>query len=130
MVLLTGTPIKNKPYEISKLVNLLKYQEDPYQLPTTEQEFNQQFVYGDNHINNSNMPFFIRSIMGSLSYYDVTGDTTRFARKEFFEKRWKCLKNSFLYGKKMELEIEMVYACVIIVTLMLSCQMYCRISAT
>ena len=100
MVLLTGTPIKNKPYEISKLVNLLKYQEDPYQLPTTEQEFNQQFVYGDNHINNSNMPFFIRSIMGSLSYYDVTGDTTRFARKEFFEKKVEMSQEQFSLWKK------------------------------
>ena len=83
VVLLTGTPIKNKPHEIGKLVNLLKYKDDPYQLPITEREFNQQFVYDENYINNSNMPFFIRSIMGSLSYYDVTGDTTDLLGKSF-----------------------------------------------
>ncbi len=100
VVLLTGTPIKNKPYEISKLINLLKFKDDRYQLPISEREFNQMFVYNGNYINNSNMPFFIRTIMGTLSYYDVTGDTTRFARKEFFEKKVEMSDEQFKIWKR------------------------------
>ena len=46
------------------------------------------------------MPFFIRTIMGSLSYYDVTGDTTRFTEKEFFEKKVEMSHRTVCFMEK------------------------------
>lgn len=76
LLLLTGTPIVNDPYELSIMFNLLK----PGIFPIKEAEFNKLFVTPTG-INKSNMNLFLRRISGLVSYYNAIIPNA-FARKE------------------------------------------------
>ena len=84
ILLMTATPIKNKPYEIGMLINLLKTK-DGYRLPETENEFNKEFIDEDEIgikkiINKDKL---LRAFKGLVSYYGGSEfDTSKFARKE------------------------------------------------
>ena len=67
VVLLSGTPAINNPFELSLLFNLLR----PGIFPKSENEFNHQFITTANYqtINKANTNLFQRRIMGLVSYY-------------------------------------------------------------
>lgn len=67
VVLLSGTPIINKPYEIALLFNLLRVN----CFPKSESEFNHLFISGSGYqtMNKNNKNLFQRRIMGLVSYY-------------------------------------------------------------
>ncbi len=67
VVLLSGTPMINKPFELSLLFNLLR----PDTFPTNEEEFNKLFVNSEEHmgLNKSMKNLFQRRILGLVSYY-------------------------------------------------------------
>jgi hypothetical protein len=67
VLLLTGSPLINKPFEIALLFNLLR----PGIFPKSESAFNQLFVSnsGSPTINYVNKNLFQRRIMGLVSYY-------------------------------------------------------------
>lgn len=66
VVLLSGTPAINTPYEIALVFNLLR----PGTFPKSEAEFNQIYVSpGGKNINPATKNMFQRRIMGLVSYY-------------------------------------------------------------
>lgn len=67
IILLSGTPAINKPFELALLFNLLR----PNSFPKSEAEFNQLFISNGAYqtINNETKNMFQRRIMGLVSYY-------------------------------------------------------------
>lgn len=67
VILLSGTPAINQPFELALLFNLLR----PGIFPRSENEFNHQFVGSGGHhsINKNNKNMFQRRILGLISYY-------------------------------------------------------------
>lgn len=67
VVLISGTPAINNPYELALLFNLLR----PGSFPKSESEFNNTFVnnVGYASINKKKKNLFQRRIMGLVSYY-------------------------------------------------------------
>tara|TARA_B110000208_G_C11787846_1_gene436278 strand:- start:178 stop:2457 length:2280 start_codon:yes stop_codon:yes gene_type:complete len=64
IILLTGTPAVNTPYEIALLFNLLR----PGAFPESESKFNEIFIE-NNSLSNKTKNMFQRRIMGLVSYY-------------------------------------------------------------
>ena len=65
IILLSGTPIINNPFELGLIFNLLR----PNILPNNENKFNELFLKNDNTINLNNINLFQRRILGLVSYY-------------------------------------------------------------
>lgn len=67
VVLLSGTPAINNPFEIALLFNLLR----PGTFPTSENEFNHHYISSTAYqtINKNNKNMFQRRIMGLVSFY-------------------------------------------------------------
>ncbi len=67
VVLLSGTPAINKPFELALLFNLLR----PGIFPKSENEFNHLFITTTTHstMNKNNKNLFQRRIMGLVSFY-------------------------------------------------------------
>ncbi len=67
VILLSGTPAINKPFELSLLFNLLR----PGIFPKSENEFNHLFITNANYetINKNNLNLFQRRIMGLVTFY-------------------------------------------------------------
>jgi hypothetical protein len=67
VILLSGTPAINKPFELALLFNLLRSNI----FPKSENEFNQLFITTTTHqsINKNNKNLFQRRIMGLVSFY-------------------------------------------------------------
>ncbi|CAH6421483.1 DEAD/SNF2 helicase [uncultured virus] len=68
VILLSGTPSINSPFELALLFNLLR----PGVFPKSENEFNHHFISstaGYRTINKNNKNLFQRRIMGLVSYY-------------------------------------------------------------
>lgn len=65
VVLLSGTPIVNKPFELSLLFNLLR----PDIFPNSESEFNNTFVTSGTYKTATNINMFQRRILGLVSFY-------------------------------------------------------------
>lgn len=65
IILISGTPVINDPFEMALLFNLLR----PGIFPTTENKFNSLFVDKQGCINKDNTNMFQRRIMGLVSYY-------------------------------------------------------------
>ncbi len=67
VVLLSGTPAINNPFELGLLFNLLR----PGAFPTSENKFNELYVNksGFRSINGENKNLFQRRIMGLVTYY-------------------------------------------------------------
>jgi len=81
IILLTGTPAVNTPYEIALLFNLLR----PGAFPDSETKFNNLFIE-NNMLSNKNKNMFQRRIMGLISYYAG-------ASKDFFASKNIYYKN-------------------------------------
>src|SRR3989344_3600142 len=64
LILLSGTPIINEPFELALLFNMLR----PNIFPTSEKEFQSIFV-SQNMLNHVTKNMFQRRIMGLVSYY-------------------------------------------------------------
>lgn len=85
IVLISGTPAINKPFELGLLFNLLR----PNIFPKTETEFNRIFVEQSKKnsdiltINKVNMNMFQRRIMGLVSYYMATPLGVYAEKKEY-----------------------------------------------
>jgi superfamily II DNA or RNA helicase len=75
VILLSGTPIVNNPYEIALTFNLLR----PDTFPKTETKFNEIYI-SQNILNPENKNMFQRRIMGLVSYY-VGSDPRLYAKK-------------------------------------------------
>lgn len=67
VVLLSGTPAINTPYELGLLFNLLR----PGTFPKSENEFNHQYISSSGYstLNPANKNMFQRRIMGLVSFY-------------------------------------------------------------
>lgn len=66
VVLLSGTPAINSPFELALLFNLLR----PNTFPKSESQFNQLFVnQSSGEINSVNKNMFQRRVLGLVSYY-------------------------------------------------------------
>lgn len=78
VVLLSGTPAVNKPFEFGLLFNLLR----PGIFPKSENKFNHMFVTDAAYetLNDMNKNLFQRRIMGLVSYY-IGGTSNLFASK-------------------------------------------------
>lgn len=79
IVLLSGTPAINKPFELALLFNLLR----PSIFTKSEQEFNREFISQGTHqiLNPIMKNLFQRRILGLVSYYKG-GDPLFYARKK------------------------------------------------
>lgn len=75
VILLSGTPTINNPYEMALAFNLLR----PDTFPKTETKFNEIYIY-QNMLNPENKNMFQRRIMGLVSYY-VGSDPRLYAKK-------------------------------------------------
>ena len=80
VLLLSGTPAINSPFELSLLFNLLR----PGIFPRSESDFNQLFItsVGFRSISEKNKNMFQRRIMGLVSYY-IGSTPDHFATKTF-----------------------------------------------
>lgn len=77
ILLITGTPIVNKPYELALIYNLLR----PGTFDITEEEFNKLFIDENTQtIKQEHLNTFQRRILGLTSYYD-NPDPSMFATK-------------------------------------------------
>lgn len=67
VILLSGTPAINNPFELALLFNLLR----PNIFPKSENEFNHQFITSTSYqtMNTANKNLFQRRIMGLVSFY-------------------------------------------------------------
>ena len=83
ILFMTATPIKNKPYELAMLVNLLK-SKSGYRLPENEKEFNEEFIVEENGIKKiKNKDKLYRAFKGLISYYGGSEfDITKFPVKQ------------------------------------------------
>ena len=77
IILITGTPAINNPFEIALIFNLLR----PGIFPNSELRFNEIYVKS-NKLDNSKKNMFQRRIMGLVSYYSAE-DKQLFAEKNF-----------------------------------------------
>lgn len=79
LVLISGTPGINVPFELSLTFNLLR----PHCLPSTESEFNRLFVSNSSYpiLNPLTKNLFQRRIMGLVSYY-IGGTPDYYAKQE------------------------------------------------
>jgi len=75
VILLSGTPTVNNPYELALSFNLLR----PDTFPKTETKFNEIYI-SQNTLNPDNKNMFQRRIMGLVSYY-VGSDPRLYAKK-------------------------------------------------
>lgn len=94
IVLLSGTPLINKPYELALLFNLLR----PNIFPSNEQDFNDLFLTKTEPkiLNPETKNMFKRRILGLVSYYESI-DPKLFAQK--------IIKNIELPMTKYHMEI-------------------------
>jgi len=79
IILLSGTPAVNKPYELALIFNLLR----PGIFPSTETKFNETYILrtGTEHtLNPATKNMFQRRILGLVSYY-IGSDPNLFASK-------------------------------------------------
>ena len=84
VILLTGTPAVNTPYELALIFNLLR----PDIFPKTETKFNEYYIIkqGDNiTLNPDNKNVFQRRILGLVSYY-IGADPQLFASQKLIMK--------------------------------------------
>lgn len=89
VVLLSGTPAVNSPFELALIFNLLR----PDTFPMSEKEFNDIYITGDKiqTLKPENKNMFQRRIMGLVSYYyGATEDL--FAKKNIIIKKMKMDK--------------------------------------
>jgi len=81
LILISGTPVVNRPFELSLLFNWLR----PGTFPSSEMDFNRLFITGVNYpiLNNEMKNYFQRRIIGLVSYY-VGSNSQLYARREDF----------------------------------------------
>jgi hypothetical protein len=76
---MTATPITNEPFELIKLVNLCKEQNE--QLPTTRDEFYKEFDVGSTgKFSNKGSLKYFNAITGNISYLSRENDARQFAK--------------------------------------------------
>jgi hypothetical protein len=78
IILLSATPVVNKPYEFALIFNLLR----PGSFPTSEAIFNQIYISSTNYesLNENKKNQFQRRIMGLVSYY-IGSTPDKYAKK-------------------------------------------------
>mgnify|MGYP001239643360 CR=1 FL=1 len=102
IILLTATPMRNEPFEIGILINMLKHESsktrfdevyytrkmskafvDIVDIPETKKLFNETFMYTDEFGNQKiqNEELFMQKCKGLISYYPVDNLYTKFAKK-------------------------------------------------
>lgn len=103
IVLMSGTPAINNPYELALIFNLMR----PGIFPNSELKFNEIYIKS-NQLSNDMKNTFIRRIMGLVSYYSGA-DKQLFAEKrvqfvycKFHEKQQKTYEHFELIEKKMD----------------------------
>ena len=108
VVLLSATPVVNKPYEFALIFNLLR----PGTFPTSEAIFNQIYISSSNFdsLNENKKNQFQRRIMGLVSYY-IGATPDKYARKTVHYKNLvmgKYQEEVYNYFEKIEEEKEKV----------------------
>ena len=95
---LTGTPIKREPYEIGRVINLLKSNDSRDDLPEDKDSFNNKyFVIDDNTkiqtLRKDNIGDFFNSIKGYISFRNIENDYNIFAKKIDMDKQIVTMSN-------------------------------------
>jgi superfamily II DNA or RNA helicase len=107
VILLSGTPAVNTPYELALIFNLLR----PDSFPKTETKFNDIYILrtvNEHVLNPENKNMFQRRILGLVSYY-IGADPALFAKKEV-KKKFLCMdkyqKKVYEFFEDIELQLE------------------------
>ena len=108
VILLSATPVVNKPYEFALIFNLLR----PGTFPTSEALFNQIYISSANFesLNENKKIQFQRRIMGLVSYY-IGATPDKYARKTVHFKNLvmgKYQEEVYNYFEKIEEEKEKI----------------------
>jgi superfamily II DNA or RNA helicase len=102
IVLLSGTPAINKPYELALMFNLLR----PGSFPKSEAQFNQLYVSSSVYstINEATKNMFQRRIMGLVSYYiGATPDYYASKKTEYIDCEMSQYQNDiYTYFEELE----------------------------
>jgi hypothetical protein len=106
IILMSATPVVNKPFEFALIFNLLR----PGSFPTSEAIFNQIYISSSNFdsLNENKKNQFQRRIMGLVSYY-IGSTPDKFARKTIHYKKLimgKYQQEVYDYFEKIEEEKE------------------------
>ena len=103
IVLMSGTPAINNPFELALIFNLMR----PGIFPNSELKFNEIYIKS-NQLSSDMKNTFIRRIIGLVSYYSGA-DKQLFAEKrvqfvycKFHEKQQKTYEHFELIEKKMD----------------------------
>lgn len=103
IILLSGTPAVNSPYELALIYNLLR----PNSFPDKEIEFNELYLKGD-RIRQEKLNMFQRRILGLTSYY-AGATLDYFAKKNFYFsdiEMSKYQENIYNYYEDLETKLE------------------------
>ena len=108
VILLSATPVVNKPYEFALIFNLLR----PGIFPTSESLFNQIYISSTNFesLNENKKNQFQRRIMGLVSYY-IGATPDKYARKTIHYKNLimgEYQEEIYNYFEKIEEEKEKI----------------------
>lgn len=105
IILLSGTPMINNPFEIALMFNLMR----PGIFPTNESTFNEIYVSKESRsIRQDNKNKFQRKILGLVSYY-IGATKDRFATKKIHRKKLimsKYHKETYEVYEEQERQIE------------------------
>ena len=95
---LTGTPIKREPYEIGRVINLLKSNDSRDDLPEDKTTFNETYFIVDDTtqiptLRKDNIGEFFNSIKGYISFRNIENDYNIFAKKIDMDKQIVTMSN-------------------------------------
>ena len=95
---LTGTPIKREPYEIGRVINLLKSNDSRDDLPEDKDSFNNKYFVVDDTtkiqtLHKDNIGEFFNSIKGFVSFRNIENDYNIFAKKIDMDKQIVTMSN-------------------------------------
>ena len=95
---LTGTPIKREPYEIGRVINLLKSYDSGDDLPEDKTTFNEKYFIVDDTtqiptLRKDNIGEFFNSIKGYISFRNIENDYNIFAKKIDMDKQIVTMSN-------------------------------------
>ena len=83
LLLMTATPYTTNPFDLMKLVNLMK--EDNEQLPVTFDAFYREYLADDGTFSSAGKKFFANDVTGYISYLNRSNDARQFAYPVFHQ---------------------------------------------
>ena len=83
LLLMTATPFTTNPFDLIKLVNLMK--EENEQLPVTFEQFYREYLADDGTFSSAGKKFFANDVTGYISYLNRSNDARQFAYPIFHQ---------------------------------------------